>query len=128
MKVVSAVVRGIYCMGTPRRIRREDVQEAVRIALPWDCETILTMDMEFAVDGEGTRFPLEKVGQRLEVTYRAVVVRAAFGSFAEAAQKAPTGAVGKGAICVGDLNGPECVAALFVSDRTRDHFRLRDSE
>jgi hypothetical protein len=62
-------------MGTPRRIRREDVHYALRIALPCDCETILTMEMEFAVDGEETQFPLEKVGQRLEVTYRAVIAR-----------------------------------------------------
>lgn len=77
MTVGTTVVRGVYCMGARRRISREDVHHAVRIALPWDGETILTMDMEFAVDGEETLFPLEKVGQRLEVTYRAVVVRTA---------------------------------------------------
>ena len=77
MTVAAPWVRGVYELAEPRRISSEDLQYVVGTALRIDGETILNSGMEFKVDGEVTAFPLEKVGKRLEVSFRVVVVRGA---------------------------------------------------
>jgi cell division ATPase FtsA len=49
----------------------------VRKALRLDGETILNSAMEWKVDGEPTSSPLDKVGTKLEVRFRVVVVKGA---------------------------------------------------
>jgi hypothetical protein len=75
MTVRTACVRGIWEMAERRRIRREDMQAAMRCAMNIDGEVILNRKMDWMVDGEATEFPMEKVGKRLEVTLQLVVAR-----------------------------------------------------
>lgn len=76
MTVAAPWVRGIWEIAEARPIRHEDMVAAVRLALP-EGETILNGAMEWKVDGEPTASPLERVGRRLEVNFRVVVVRGA---------------------------------------------------
>jgi cell division ATPase FtsA len=77
MTVAAPWVRGVYELAEPRRIEREDMVYTVRKALRLDGETILNSAMEWKVDGEPTSSPLDKVGTKLEVRFRAVVVKGA---------------------------------------------------
>lgn len=77
MTVAAPWVRGVYELSEPRRIGREDMLYTVRQALQLEGETILNSGMEWKVDGEPTPSPLDKVGAKLEVSFRVVVVKGA---------------------------------------------------
>lgn len=68
-------VRGIYEFAEARRVSVADMRYAVERALRIDGEVIGNSEMEWAVDGVATAFPLEKVGRRLQVAFDVVVVR-----------------------------------------------------
>lgn len=75
MTVAAPWVSGVYELSEPRPIDRDDMVYTVRLALRMDGETILNSAMEWKVDGEPTDSPLNKVGTRLEVRFRVVVVK-----------------------------------------------------
>ena len=77
MTVAAPWVRGVYDLSGPRRIDRDDMIYAVRMALRMEGETILNSAMGWKVDGEITDSPIDKVGSRLEVSFRVVVVKGA---------------------------------------------------
>ena len=68
-------VRAIYEFAEERRVSAADLRYAVERALRIDGEVIGNSEMEWAVDGVATAFPLEKVGRRLQVEFEVMVVR-----------------------------------------------------
>ncbi len=75
MTIGTRGVRGIYEFAEQRRVSVADMRYVVERALHVDGEAILNSEMEWAVDGQPTAFPLEKVGRRLQVEFEVVVVR-----------------------------------------------------
>ena len=75
MTVAAPWVSATYRWAVPRRINREDILYTVRKALNVEGETILNTAMEWKVDGEVTDSPLDKIGSRLDVSFRVVIVK-----------------------------------------------------